>query len=299
MAAEKNSFSILVIGSDGLIGGALTKHLERAGLPVMGTTRRREAVTKTRPFLDLSEDLERWQPPEGIRVAVMCAGVTKMESCRLDPVYSAQVNVAAVSRLVRKLADDNVYVIYLSTNQVFDGARPNQPANAPTSARTEYGKQKAAAEKYLLSLGSGGSVVRLTKVIQPHMFLLQGWLEALREGKAIRPFADMVMAPISLSFTVSVLCKLIEVRPPGIIQVSGERDVTYAQVADHLARRTGASAALVQPIRVRDAGLPPESAPPHTTLDTTRLRMELGLEPPGVWTVIESALGLQPEELRS
>lgn len=270
----------------------MIEQLEREGVRAMGTTRRREAVTDTRSFLDLSGDVERWQPQAGVSVAVICAGVTSIESCRLDPLSTAQVNVQAVSKLARRLADEGAFVIYLSTNQVFDGSRPHTLADEHASARTEYGKQKAEVERQLLSLGKGASIVRLTKVVQPQMPLLQSWLCALREGEAIHPFMDMVMAPVSLSFTVSVLRKLIEARLPGIIQVSGHRDVTYAQVAYHIADRAGASAALVQPISIRDAGIPSENAPTHTTLDTGRLRAELGLEPADVWTTIDDALGM-------
>jgi dTDP-4-dehydrorhamnose reductase len=292
MPAEKNASSVLIVGSDGLIGAALMEQLEREGICAQGTTRRRESVNETHSFLDLSENVEEWQMHGQPSVAVICAGVTKIESCRLDPVSTARVNVQAISRLADKLTNEGIFVIYLSTNQVFDGSIPNQLADDQSSARTEYGKQKAEVERYLLSLGHAASIVRLTKVLQPQTPLLRSWLCALRAGEAIRPFADMVMSPIPLSFTMKVLLNLIETRLPGVIQVSGGMDVTYAQVAYHIAARVGVSATLVKPISVRDAGIPFEAAPPHTTLDVTRLRAELGLEPPGVWTTIDSALGL-------
>src|SRR4051812_7401667 len=99
MPAENNASSILVVGSDSLVGGALIEQLEREGVRALGTTRRREAVTETRSFLDLSEDVEKWQLCGRVSSAVICAGVTKIESCRLDPLSTALVNVQAVSRL--------------------------------------------------------------------------------------------------------------------------------------------------------------------------------------------------------
>jgi hypothetical protein len=44
---------------------------------------------------------------------------------------------------------------------------------------------------------------------------------------------------------------------------------------------------LVQPVSYRSAGIGPEDVPEHTTLDTSRLREDLGLAPPPVWTTIE------------
>ena len=292
MTAEKIASDILVVGSDGLIGGALMEELRQAGERAVGTTRRRGAVDEARHYLDLSENVEQWQPPRPVSVAVICAGVTKIDLCRRDPESTARVNVEAVSVLASNLVGRGAFVIYLSTNQVFDGMIPNRLPLDPALAQTEYGRQKAEVERRLLALGNSTSIVRLTKVIGPGMPLLKGWLRALHQGEMIHPFVDMVMAPVPLSFVTAVIRQLVERRLPGIVQVSGERDVTYAQVAYHIAERTGAKRELVQPISSKEAGIPAEAAPPHTTLDTTRLRRELGLEPPDVWTTIDSAISL-------
>jgi hypothetical protein len=44
---------------------------------------------------------------------------------------------------------------------------------------------------------------------------------------------------------------------------------------------------LVQPVSAAESGLVLEHWPVHSTLDTTRLRHELGLTPPAVWEAIE------------
>lgn len=284
--------SVLVIGSDSLIGGALMAQLAFDGVRRNGTTRRPKAVTAGCSFLDLSQTLDEWRPCERASVAVICASVASIERCRLDPKATARVNVDGVCELSRKLIDDGTFVIFLSSNQVFDGLRPHRRPDDPTSARTEYGKQKAEVERYLLSLGHSVSIVRLTKVVPAPMPLLQNWRRGLSEGEVIHPFMDMVMAPISLSFAVTVLRKLIDARLPGIIQVSAESDITYAQAAYHIASRVGARSELIQPISVKEAGIGSDAAPEHTTLDTTRLRMELGTNPPDVWTTLDSAIGV-------
>jgi dTDP-4-dehydrorhamnose reductase len=284
--------AVLVIGSDSFIGSALTKQLELAGTSVLGTTRRRDTPRPARQFLDLSQDVAKWQPRSPVSVVIICAGITRIEDCRRDPSATAAVNVQSVVNLAGRLASSGAFVIYLSTNQVFDGSIPHRQADDPLSAQTEYGKQKADVERQLGKFLDRVSIVRLTKVLGTNEKLLNQWLVALRQGEVIHPFRDMIMSPVPLSFVVTTLAKIIETRLPGIVQVSGEVDVTYADVAYHLARRIGASSELVQPISYAAAGLRSESAPPHTTLDTGRLRSELGLNPPSVWTTINSATGL-------
>ncbi len=291
-ALKPNTPATLIVGSDSLIGRTLVEQLRHAGARIYGTTRRSESVDESNLYLDLAEDVSGVKYPEQIDAAVICAGVTKLEACRRDPSTTARINVQAVSAIANKLAEMGARVIYLSSNAVFDGTRPQRLPDDTLSPVTEYGRQKAEAERQLSALGEAVTIVRLTKVLEPRAGLLTRWAQTLGRGETIHPFEDMVMAPVPLDFACNVLRRLIASRLPGIVQVSGERDVTYAEVARHIARSVGAMSELVEPINSKEAGVPPESVPAHTTLDTTRLRVELGLEPPSVWTTIDYAIGL-------
>lgn len=285
--------AFLVVGGDSLIGSALGTHLERAGKRVVSTTRRREAAGN-RVFLDLAGDVDQWQLPEPVSVAIICAGVTKIEDCGRDPASSAHINVDSVVKLVKRLAAAGAFTIYLSTNQVFDGSVPRRPPTDMLSPETEYGRQKAEVERQISSFASDAtSVVRLTKVLGPQSLLLQSWVNALRNAEVIHPFRNMVMSPVSLCFVVTVLERLCERRLPGTFQVSSDVEVTYAQVAYYLAEKIGASPDLIQPADSTAAGIPRAAAPPYTSLDVERLRTELGLEPPSVWTTIDQAVNFQ------
>lgn len=169
---------------------------------------------------------------------------------------------------------------------------PFRKANERVCPQTAYGRQKTEAERQLLALGDLIAVVRFSKVIGPNMPLLKGWMQAFRNNEVIHPFSDMVMAPVPLPFAVDVLCRIAEIRLPGIVQVSSEKDVTYEQVARHIVQRINANPVLVQPIRSRASSLQLEATPSHTTLDTARLRVDLGMEPPDVWSAIDLVLGL-------
>lgn len=284
---------ILVVGGDSTIGRALVAQLERAGKAVIATSRRRENTRESRVFLDLAGDIDEWQLPARVSAAIICAGVTKIEDCRRDPASTAHINVDSVVKLVKRLAAAGAFTIYLSTNQVFDGSVPRRPPSDMLSPETEYGKQKAEVERQIGRFApEATSVVRLTKVLGPQSPLLQSWVNALRNAEVIHPFRDMVMSPVSLCFVVTVLERLCERRLPGIFQVSADVEVTYAQVAYYLAEKIGASRDLIQPADSTAAGIPRAAAPPHTSLDVERLRTELGLEPPSVWTTIDNAVSL-------
>ena len=113
---------------------------------------------------------------------------------------------------------------------------------------------------------------------------------ALRGGVPVRPFRDLVIAPLPAGFVVEAVAAMVTCRPAGVLQASGPVDITYADVALHIARRVGADPRLVRPQDSSDTGLPAIFAPRNTTLDTSRLRDELGLIAPDVWSAIDSSL---------
>lgn len=284
----------LIVGADSMIGGALLAHLRRVEVRVRGTTRRREAVSESMRHLDLAQDCSSWQCPEPVDVAVVCAAVSSLEACRRDPVASARINVQEIPALVRNLTGRGAFVIFLSTNQVFDGSLPYRPADDPPSPTTEYGRQKAEAERRI-SDGASVAIVRFTKVLGPRNPLFSAWAGALQQGEIIHPFADMVMSPIPLLAAVSVLRLLADLRQPGIFQVSGAQDISYAEAAYLLAQTLETDPGLVQPVIASESGQYPEFIPRHTTLNMDRLRSELGLEPPEVqWTLKRAFAGLTP-----
>lgn len=277
--------AVLVVGANGLIGRSLVVRLRAEGRPVIATSRRDEPGMQR---LDLSTDLAGWTPPQPVAVAYLCAAMTSLEQCRVHPRESYAVNVTGTMALARALSRQGALVVFLSSNLVFDGSVPYRRAEAATCPRTEYGRQKAEVERQLLEL-PGSCTVRLTKVLGPQTPLLEQWTESLRRNEVIRPFLDMVMAPVSLSLVVEVLCRVGAQRLEGLLQVSGSRDVTYAEAASRLASRLQASQALVQPRNAADAGLRLEHVPTHTTLDCSRMATELGIKPPDPWEAIDQA----------
>lgn len=283
----------LLIGGDSEIATATAAHLRRDGAAVIATTRRRDRVAKDRPFLDLAQPLDQWQPPAGTSAACLFAAISRIPDCGGDPEGSAFINVTQTVALARRLLAQQIPVLFLSTDKVFDGSRPLMPADAPRSPMTDYGRQKAAAETALQAMlreGAPVAILRFAKIMSPGMALLRDWKAALLVGRPVRAFADLVTAPTPVALAAAAVAALL-VRPqPGIFQLSGRHDVTYAEIALRLAHRIGAAADLVQPRSAYDAGMPPGSTPKHTTLDSSAVCALLGGAVPDAWSVIDAVI---------
>lgn len=291
----------MVVGTDGLIGHALFTELTFRGLPVIGSTRRKPSKSHSQLLIDLEQPAERWQLPKRVSIAYLCAGIAAIDQCTQTPEATAAINCTATIALAHALADRGATVVYLSSNQVFDGTAPLRKATDTPCAITEYGKQKAITEQAILALGDRGVIVRLTKVLGPVSPLLAGWQQSLEQGKPIHPFHDMHMAPISTNLVVQALANIAKAslndgdRLQGddrLVQISATHDVTYLQAALHIARQTGADPALAQAISARSIGLPIEATPSHTSMDTQTLTHQLHLSAPDPLATIDDVLNL-------
>ncbi|HJP30694.1 MAG TPA: sugar nucleotide-binding protein [Candidatus Latescibacteria bacterium] len=270
----------LVVGAGGTIGGGLVSALSRGGKAVESTTR---------ATLDLADAPESWTLPAPADTAFVCAAIGAMGRCADEPQATHRVNVEHTVQLAKRLVEAGSFVVFPSTDKVFDGSRPLRRADDPPSPHSEYGRQKAEAEARLLQLGESVAILRVTKVVPACTQLLAGWAHALRAGEPIQPFSDMVMAPVSLQLTTDVLCRIAVDRISGITQLSAARDITLEAAARHLCTRLGADPALVHPASARQAPLPEGSTPAHTSLDMSRLR-SLGWTAPDPFDAIDTVL---------
>ncbi len=274
---ERVNDRVLIVGADGLLGGALRRHCRQAGQRVVATSLLDIPDKDGLLFLDLSQPPETWPSLPRCNAAILCAAITSLETCRRDPTGTRTVNVLHTLELARRLATAGCFVVFISSNLVFDGGRPNRKPDEPLCPQNEYGSQKAEAEKGLLELECPVAIVRLTKVFHRDLPVLRKWIASLDSGLPVRPFADMVCSPITLDATVNTIAQVAMSRNGGIWQLSGSKDASYANIARQIACRRNCDPSLVQPTSAKEAGYP-DSLPAHSTLDATRAQRELGFE---------------------
>lgn len=282
----------LIIGGDSTLGSAIADYLFASGEDFIITTRRIDHISPSRIFLDLNYDVSHWRVPSGITIAYFCAAITSLEKCYQDPTVTKQVNVINTLRLIEKLTQKNIFVIFPSTNLVFDGSIPLRKTDDEVCPKTEYGHQKAIVENNLMHFKELVSVVRLTKVIHKKNPLLYQWISDIREGKLIHPFSDMVMAPLPISLAIETFHQLAKQKSGGLFQLSGTMDLTYEQVARHLAEKIRGNQDFIDPVCSSQIPALLEHVPKYTTLDSTKIIRELGVSIPDPFTIIDRTFEL-------
>jgi dTDP-4-dehydrorhamnose reductase len=281
----------LIIGSDGLIGFALLNYLKKANESVISTTRKKLIKDHTRIYLNLKDEVRERKFLKSVGevdTVVFCSGITQADKCEKDKFASRMVNVESVCKLAGILANNCRHIVFLSSNAVFDGSKEYPSHEDTVSPVNEYGRQKSEVEQELLKLyPSRVTILRLTKVLGARNPLFDDWSHMLKKGASIYPFSDMYIAPIPVSFVVSVIRLLVDRSVSGILHLSGDQDFSYADIAFMAASWLGAKKVQVKPILASESHLHRSLLrQSKTALDISRLQCELGIIPPkSLWTL--------------
>lgn len=288
--AVTGRFDVLIVGGDGLIGRALARRLRAEGAAIAITSRRGPTAEFPVVPLDLAKPLQTEQLPKAGCV-VIAAAETHIAQCEANPTATGVINIDVPRRLASWAREHRARPLLLSTSAVLDSTRPWAPEDEPLGPRSLYGRQKAAAERAVLS--SGGTVLRLGKVLHPEQATLVEWRRDLTSGRKIAPFSDLIIAPISLDLAVRAIVGLIGAQDAaGIFQITANRDLSYAEAAFCFASALGVSKELVAPTTSDEAGVTLVEKPLHATLSDARLRAATGIvSPPPEEAIVSAAAG--------
>ena len=283
----------LVVGADSIIGSRVVQTAERRGHSVIGTTRR-APLGAGRYYLDMAaESFDTYSFPSGVEAACICAAVARLNQCAEDPAGSEFINITQSVSLIKSLITAGVYVIFLSSNQVFDGLKPNVLVNERRHPVSEYGRQKAVTETVIEDLMRAGapiSILRLSKVVLPEAGIFSDWIGNLENSRAITAFGDMSLAPIPVTTVADVILHMMQRRLKGVFQLSGPDDTTYLNMAKRLCQELGRPQSLIRVTSASLAGMPPGAAPPYTTMDPAPLSEHLHLDRPDPWTILQDCI---------
>jgi dTDP-4-dehydrorhamnose reductase len=266
--------TVLIIGGDSMIGSSLAQRLRSQKIDVIETTRRVDRTTPSRLWIDLSQPLLGDSLPI-VQCCVICAAVSRFDACAEYPEATRQINVEAAFAISRQMSDRGAHVLFLSSDQVFDGTVELEKPDSPRNPKSVYGRQKSEAEEQICAIGQDITILRLSKVLEEEPPLFLSWRDNLNAGKTITPYIDRTFAPTSLDYVLVSIIQIIKAHALGTFQASGDEDLTYSWAATLLVDCLNADPNLCQPIHFRrqHETVPPA---PHTTLDTSRLEKLVG-----------------------
>ncbi|XP_076836325.1 methionine adenosyltransferase 2 subunit beta isoform X2 [Brachyhypopomus gauderio] len=289
---------VLVTGATGLLGRAVYKEFQKNQWDTLGC-----GYSRARPrFLRcnlLDEDAVRavvrdFQP----HAIVHCAAERRPDVVEHHTEAARNLNVHACATLAKEAAD--IFLLYISTDYVFDGRNPPYGENDAPGPLNMYGKSKLEGEREILRHCPGAAVLRVP--------ILYGDVEKVEES-AVTVLWDRVQEGAesctvdhcqqrfpTYTSDVARVCRSMAERAlqdpslRGIFHYSGKEQMTKYEMACAIADAFNLPSSHLIPLTEQPAGAGAQR-PHNAQLECSRLELlGLSVEPTPFKTAIRDSL---------
>ena len=266
----------LITGAAGLIGGYLVRNAS-CWVPdwdVRGVTRAEVDLTDR---AQVRRVWDRHRPD----LVIHCAALSRTGHCEQDPALARLINVEA-TRLLADLARD-VPFVFLSSDQVFDGAKGQYVETDAVHPLNVYGQTKAEAEQVVLG-NPAHAVVRIaltagTSPTRDRSFV-EDMVRAAVKGTRLTLFTDEFRCPLPAGALVRALWEFGLQRRPGLYHLGGHERLSRWEIGELLAARFPELRSSIQPGSVVAYQGPPR--PPDLSMRSDKIQALLSFRPPGL-----------------
>ena len=257
---------VLITGASGLLGRELLQHFKVKGWEYLGLayTRAREGLVK----VDLCQrnEVENVLDDFKPHVVVHAAAERRPDVVSKQTEQAQALNVGATEILTQLCQERGTFLIYISTDYVFDGKHPPYTPSASTNPLNTYGITKRDGEMV---------VCKYKNVAVLRVPVLYGEVESLSESAVTIIFTAVLNTtqPAQLSDyeqrypthvqDVAEVCQLLagkQLAEPGtsvgIWHCSGDDRMTKYSMACAMGRLMGLSTGHITPVREPSSGAP-------------------------------------------
>lgn len=250
----------LVTGGSGLLGGKLINELLGAGNEVIAIYNRNPITIEhkrlTKVKLDITdttrlEDLILRTRPD---VIVHAAAYTDVDGCEKNKEYAWKVNVEATRSVMRASRVVRSYLIYISTDYVFDGSKGLYREDDVPDPINYYGLTKLIGEELVKASDLLYSIIRPSAIYGiggSKKSFAEFVAERLSKGERVYALTDQYVSPTYNLMLAKAIAEIIDLRPMGTLHVAGERMSRY-EFALRIARILGLPEDLVEKAKIED-----------------------------------------------
>ncbi len=214
---------VLLIGSSGFLGKTL--HQKLSDQFVVIPTHTTNKVFDSESYDFFNDEIQKLLDKHSPDTVVMAAAVEK------DPeeTYSNENYQARVQQFVR--ACHSCYMIYVSSDALFDGKKGNYNETDLPSPITDYGRNLVYFETQIQLHCRNFLIIRPSYLYGYSAGVLDSRLEnaraRLEAGETLHYFDDMYKSPLEVNQVAHYMTSLIARQQQGIVHVAGKRTSVY------------------------------------------------------------------------
>ena len=248
--------TFLVTGSAGLIGHQVVKDLSEThevfscynkSKPEFGIPTKMDLLNHEMISNVLSE-----KNPD---IVIHLGAMTAVDLCDTQQDNALKINSQATEILAKECSKINSFMVYVSTDYVFNGNSGLYKENAVTNPLGFYGKSKLLGEKSIQNFSSNWCIARTSTPfgLHPTKKSFPIWvIENLQKQKQIDVLTDQFTSPTYVPSLSRMLIEISERHLTGIIHVAGASKISRYEMASLVSDKLGLDGKLLREISIND-----------------------------------------------
>ncbi|MEM0153225.1 MAG: dTDP-4-dehydrorhamnose reductase [Ignisphaera sp.] len=206
-------------------------------------------------------------------IVIHTAALGDVDKCETDRGSAWRINVEATYAIAKKVGDLGNYILYLSTDYVFDGEKGMYREEDVPNPINFYGLTKLVAENIVKSATDSYSIVRTSHIYGFGMGrknFARYVIESLSQGIRVRALVDQWLSPTLNTLLAKAIREIVEVRYTGVLHVAGEK-INRHDFAKAIAKKFNFNELLIDPISMNEIRFLAKR-PRDSSLDTSKAR---------------------------
>ena len=288
----------LVTGSAGLVGQQVVKDLSKSnqvfscyneskpeyGIPMKMDLLNHEMVSNV--LLETEPD-----------VVIHLGAMTGVDLCEKEKTSASEINTKATEIIAKECSKLNSFLVYVSTDYVFDGNFGMYKEDDVANPLGFYGKSKLEGEKAVQNFSTNWCIARTSTPfgLHPTKKSFPMWvIENLQKQKQIDVLIDQFTSPTYVPNLSRMLIEISERRITGIIHAAGASKISRYQMASMVSDKLNLDGTLLKQISMNKMKWVAQR-PKDSSLDVSRASSILNEKP----QKIDQSLNLFIDEMKS
>ena len=288
----------LVTGSAGLVGQQVVKDLSKSNQVF-------SCYNESKPEYgdSVKMDLKNYEMVSSVLteikpdVVIHLGAMTGVDICEKEKTSASEINTKATEIIAKECSKLNSFLVYVSTDYVFDGNFGMYKEDDVTNPLGFYGKSKLEGEKAVQNFSTNWCIARTSTPfgLHPTKKSFPMWvIENLQKQKQIDVLIDQFTSPTYVPNLSRMLIEISERRITGIIHAAGASKISRYQMASMVSDKLNLDGTLLKQISMNKMKWVAQR-PKDSSLDVSRASSILNEKP----QKIDQSLNLFIDEMKS
>jgi len=247
----------LVTGSTGLVGRQIIKDLAGSNSKIYACYNNSKPELGVATPLDLasSENIVKVVDTTKPDVIIHLAAMTNVDQCEREKDLALEINATATKTLARQAAKHGSFLVYVSTDYVFDGESGMRQEKEIPNPVDYYGRSKLEGEKALDDMASSWCIARTSTPFGLHKTKKSFPLfvaESLKAKTQITAVTDQFTSPTYVPNLSKMLIEISTRQIAGIIHTAGATRISRYNLASLVAEKLHLDKDLIKPTTIKE-----------------------------------------------